>query len=71
MKAKRIYVIGHGTNERLVNAANRSQAVNHVARTIISARVASQSDLVKMLGRGVAVEETSDGETKEMFSEDE
>jgi hypothetical protein len=44
--AKRIYVVSTPAGNRLVNAANRMQAENHVARKTISARVAGQMDLI-------------------------
>jgi hypothetical protein len=59
---KRIYIvvqkISDGTVEtRLVRAANRIQAENFVASTTISAELASQDDLIEMVGDGVKVED--------------
>ena len=54
-QVKRIYVV----NGRLVEAANKSQAVNHVARATISAEVATQSQLVALIKEGVEVEQAS------------
>jgi hypothetical protein len=41
---------------RLVRAPNAAQAVRHVAADTLSASVASQDDLVLLVGRGVKVE---------------
>lgn len=56
---KRIYVVTAGTDQRLVSAANRQQAVAHVARSTIGCEVASQMDLVAMVGNGVKLEQAS------------
>lgn len=67
MKQKRIYIVGHGQTVRLVRAAHRSQALGHVARSIINVKVATQDELVETLLKGVAVEEASnDAETGEL-----
>lgn len=44
---------------RLVRAANRPQAVSHVAKELFATRVASQDDLVSLLDQGVKVETAS------------
>lgn len=67
--AKRIYVVegveGSGVPVlKLVNAGNISQAIRHVASKTMSARVASQGDLVKLLAT-CQVEEVSADELKE------
>lgn len=54
---KRIYCVDDGQNKRLVRAHVPSAAVKHVAEGYITARVASQEDLVTLMGSGVAVEE--------------
>jgi len=41
---------------RLVRAPNQAQAIRHVAADMLVADVASQDDLVMMLGQGVKVE---------------
>lgn len=43
-------------SQRLVKAPNRSQAINHVAAELITASVASQDDLERLLPAGVKVE---------------
>lgn len=52
----RIYIVGMNEKVRLVRASNKQQAVSHVARQIIAAKVATQDELVKHLTAGVAVE---------------
>lgn len=54
--AERIYVVGGPQGIRLVNASTKQQAVAHVANSTIKANVASQTDLVELLGKGVKVE---------------
>jgi hypothetical protein len=59
----RIYLITTPTGKRLVDAANKTQAVNHVAKATITATVASQSELVKLTKDGIEVETAgSEGE---------
>ena len=55
--SERIYVVGSPQGIRLVNATTRQQAIAHVANSTIKAHVASQTDLVELLGKGVAVEQ--------------
>jgi hypothetical protein len=52
----RIYIVGMNDGVRHVRATNRQQAVSHVARQIIVAKVATQDELVKHITAGVAVE---------------
>lgn len=70
MATKRIYLTGHGQTTRLVKAANRSQALGHVARQVIQVKVATQDELVEALTRGLKVEETSDSDTTPLFEDD-
>jgi hypothetical protein len=53
---ERIYAVYHGTEARLVRAANRSQALSHVAKTAFNIGVATQDELVTLLGKGTKVE---------------
>jgi len=62
--SKRIYAVTVSTDKgvenwvtRLVRAANRSQAVNHVARSNILAEVASQETIVTFITAGYSVED--------------
>jgi hypothetical protein len=54
--AERIYVVGGPQGIRLVNATTKQQAIAHVANSTINAHVASQTDLVELLTKGIAVE---------------
>lgn len=54
--AERIYVVGGPQGIRLVNATTKQQAIAHVANSTINAHVASQTDLVELLTKGVTVE---------------
>ena len=47
----RIYAVKTHGKVRLVNASNKTQAINHVARDTITAEVAGQMEL---LGRAVS-----------------
>jgi hypothetical protein len=66
MKQQRIYLVGHGQTIRLVRAAHRSQALSHVAKSLINVKVATQEELIEALGRQIAVENASDGEQGEL-----
>jgi len=55
--AERIYVVGGPQGIRLVNATTKQQAVAHVANSTIKAHVASQTDLVELLTKGITVEQ--------------
>ena len=55
--AERIYVVGGPTGIRLVNATTKQQAIAHVANSTIKAHVASQTDLVDLLTKGLTVEQ--------------
>lgn len=60
--ATRIYLVKSSNGEtRLVKASVPSQAITHVAKQSLSARIATQDDLVEALSNGVKVE--SYGET--------
>lgn len=54
--AERIYVVGGPQGIRLVNATTKQQAIAHVANSTINAHVASQTDLVELLTKGIPVE---------------
>jgi hypothetical protein len=58
--SKRIYIVRplrDGPKARLVRAANNAQALRHVALDTLTAEVASQDDLVRLVGQGAKVEE--------------
>ena len=55
--SQRIYIVYMPNNEtRLVRATVRSQALSHVANSMLNIRVASQEDLVDAIGKGLSVE---------------
>jgi len=66
MKQQRIYIVGHGQTIRLIRASHRSQALGHVARSIINVKVASQDELVDALSRKIVVENATEGEQGEL-----
>lgn len=62
MNKTRIYRISdvHAKHpDRLVEASTRSQAVRHVADDVFNSRVATQDDLVELVGKGAKVEKAS------------
>lgn len=56
----RIYRVTHGTADYLVRASNAAQALRHVTAKLFAAEVATQDDLVRLLQKGVKVEEAGD-----------
>lgn len=57
MASQRIYVVVQPDGiPRLVRASVRSQALSHVASSLLSIHVATQDDLVDLLEDGVKVE---------------
>ena len=54
--AERIYVVGGPTGIHLVKSSTKQGAVAYVAHSVYRATVATQNDLVELLGRGVKVE---------------
>ena len=53
----RIYIITQAEKWRLVRASHPSQALMHVAKDLLTVRVASQDDIVAALTLGVKVED--------------
>lgn len=62
MENTRIYIVGHGQEIRLIRAGHRAQALNHVAKTLISVKVAAQNDLVDALQKGISIENAVDAD---------
>jgi malonyl CoA-acyl carrier protein transacylase len=67
MALTRIYVVqvkesGAVVKLVLVRAPNAAQAARHVTRQMVSVEVASQEELVNLLGQGVKVEHAGEGE---------
>ena len=54
---QRIYLVTIGDNTRMVRASSQAQAVTHVARSMITVRLASQDDIVEKIGAGIPVEQ--------------
>lgn len=46
--------------QRLVRASTRSRALRHVAQGIFTVVVASQDELVELLGQGIKVEDAGE-----------
>jgi hypothetical protein len=57
----RVYVIGNKRDhtERLVKATQRHVAERHVSMTLLTSRVATQADLVRLITAGTHVEDAS------------
>ena len=64
--AERIYAVYHGSTGRLVRASTRAQALSHVAQSTFNIRVASQDELVALLGQDVKVESVRDADQSEL-----
>lgn len=63
MAAKRIYVVSDGgipEGESLVKASTPAQAIGFVVRERYSAEVASQEQLVTLIGAGIKVQEAGE-----------
>ena len=56
-KNTRIHLVTVGDDKILVKAASKNAAIRHVAKGLMTVRVATQDDLVQALGAGVKVEE--------------
>lgn len=53
----RVYIVnGPDGSNRLVKATVASQAITHVAKSVFTAKVASQDDLIAELSKGTKVE---------------
>jgi len=57
---QRIYLAKHGESKRLIRASTPTAARNYIARDSIQVEVATQDDLVNMIGIGRVVEETTE-----------
>ncbi len=55
----RIYHVTDGLQDHLVRANTRMQALGHVARNTLTARLATQDDLVTLIQNGLGVEDAS------------
>ena len=67
MASQRIYIVYLPTGEsRLVRATVRSQALSHVAATMLKISVASQDELVNALESGIKVESAKNPDQAEL-----
>lgn len=63
---QRIYAVQNGSGEaRLVRASNKAQAVHHCAKSVFHADLASQDDLLTMLGKNIKVEQAGEEASNE------
>lgn len=60
MAKTRIYLVTAGGERRLVQAANQSRAIRHVAERTITCSVASQLELVELVRDGTLIEKAGD-----------
>lgn len=61
MATTRVYVVKEGdSGGRLVEAASQAQAISHVVRGKYVATVATQGELVTLLGAGAKVEKAGE-----------
>lgn len=65
-KQQRIYVVYHGAAGRLIRARSRAQALTHAAQSAFNVHVASQEELVTLLGQHVKVESVQDADQNEL-----
>ena len=63
---ERIYVVYGATGGRLVRAKTRAQALTHVAQSTFNVRVATQDELVTLLGQHIPVESVRDADQPEL-----
>ena len=67
MATQRIYLVGTPSGEiRLVKASVRSQALSHVANSMLALRVATQDDLVEAISKGCSVENAKSPDQMEL-----
>ena len=67
MSNKRIYVVVANKINYLVNATSKQQAINHIAKGLVTAKVASQTDLVAHLTAGEKIVEAVETSEPEHF----
>ena len=57
----RIYVVSSNDGARLIEAENKAQALSYAVRTTMKATLATQQDLVNLIGKGIYVERIDSG----------
>ena len=60
MATNRIYVVKNGDKERLIEAGSKNAALAYAVKTTMTVELASQADLVRLIGEAVAVETSTD-----------
>jgi len=65
----RIYKVKHGETTKLVRATTPTVARSYVAKDLITVEVASQDDIVNIIGAGGKVEETTAGPVQTQMGE--
>lgn len=58
--------IGATVEPRLVRASTRQQALSHVAKSMLTVTLASQEDLISLVGEGVKVEDYKNTDQQEL-----
>ena len=66
VKQQRIYAVYHGASGRLIRARSRAQALTHAAQSAFNVHVASQDELVALLGQNVKVESVREPDQNEL-----
>ena len=70
MATQRIYLVDTPSGEiRLVKASVRSQALSHVANSMLTLRVATQDDLVEAISKGCSVENAKAPDQMDLLEE--
>ena len=64
--SERIYAVYNGQTGRLIRAKTRAQALSHAAQSTFNIQVASQEELVTLLGQHVKVESVRDADQPEL-----
>jgi hypothetical protein len=61
MTPTRLYIVElSGSRPRLVEAASRSQAVNHVVRSMVKVKAATPKDVASLVGQGIELEQAKE-----------
>ena len=60
---KRVYIVSSETlniQPKLVSAKSKASAIKHVVGTNVNVKIADKSEIIKLLGSGMSVEETEE-----------
>ena len=58
---KRVYIVSSSTlniQPKLVSAKSKASAIKHVVGTNVNVKIADKSEIIRLLGSGMSVEET-------------